>query len=67
MTPAAFALTAGGAVTATSTSAVPAPVVDEPAPQGFGHGGHGRPLHFGPFEFPRYGSLSGGFSWGARD
>ncbi|WDV53811.1 hypothetical protein PV963_27350 [Streptomyces coeruleorubidus] len=33
-----------------------------------GHGGHhDGPLHFGPFEFPRYGSVSGGFSWGVRD
>jgi hypothetical protein len=29
-------------------------------------GGHDRPLHLGPFEFPRNGSLSGGFSWGMR-
>ncbi|MEV0241523.1 hypothetical protein AB0I06_16545 [Streptomyces sp. NPDC050674] len=43
-----------------------------PEPDGTGgangyHGGRERPLHFGPFEFPRYGSVSGGFTWGLRD
>lgn len=67
---AALALTAGGTVVAASASAQPAAAtVGNPGPEGFGGGGHGhdRPLHFGPFEFPRYGSVSGGFSWGVRD
>ncbi|MFF8671341.1 hypothetical protein [Streptomyces sp. NPDC015242] len=67
---AALALTAGGTVTAAAASAQPAAAaIGNPGPDGFGGGGHGhdRPLHFGPFEFPRYGSVSGGFSWGVRD
>ncbi|MET9680151.1 hypothetical protein [Streptomyces coeruleorubidus] len=68
---AALALTAGGTVVAAGASAQPAATtVVNPGPDGFGggHGGHhDRPLHFGPFEFPRYGSVSGGFSWGVRD
>ncbi|MER7401796.1 hypothetical protein ABT373_04730 [Streptomyces sp. NPDC000070] len=70
---AALALTAGGAVVAAGASALPAATtVVNPGPEGFGGGGghgghHDGPLHFGPFEFPRYGSVSGGFSWGVRD
>ncbi|MDT0387522.1 MULTISPECIES: hypothetical protein [Streptomyces] len=67
---AALALTAGGTVMAAAASAQPAAAaIGNPGPDGFGGGGHGhdRPLHFGPFEFPRYGSVSGGFSWGVRD
>ncbi|GGW91385.1 hypothetical protein [Streptomyces lomondensis] len=75
---AALALTAGGTVVAAGASARPADTtIGNPGPDGFGgghgggHGGHGGhhdgPLHFGPFEFPRYGSVSGGFSWGVRD
>jgi hypothetical protein len=69
---AVLAFTAGGAVVAVGTSAQPAAAtVVNPGSDGFGGGGHGhghdRPLHFGPFEFPRYGSVSGGFSWGVRD
>ncbi|MEV0638494.1 hypothetical protein AB0I77_26845 [Streptomyces sp. NPDC050619] len=69
---AALALTAGGTVAA-SASALPAPVVSGPGPDGFGDdGGNGggggghyeHPLRFGPFEFPRSGSISGGFAWG---
>lgn len=68
---AALALTAGGTVVAAGASAQPAATtVVNPGPEGFGggHGGHhDGPLRFGPFEFPRYGSISGGFSWGVRD
>ncbi|WP_309096475.1 hypothetical protein [Streptomyces sp.] len=69
---AALALTAGGTVMAAAASAQPAAAaIGDPGSDGFGGGGHGhghdRPLHFGPFEFPRYGSVSGGFSWGVRD
>ncbi|MER8222104.1 hypothetical protein ABTZ58_16240 [Streptomyces sp. NPDC094143] len=65
---AALALTAGGTVMAAAASAQPAAAaIGNPGPDGFGGGGHDRPLHFGPFEFPRYGSVSGGFSWGVRD
>ncbi|MDQ0773502.1 Spy/CpxP family protein refolding chaperone [Streptomyces aurantiacus] len=77
---AALALTAGATATATaaaaaSASARPAQAVNQPAADDFdgypgeGHGhGHGqeRPLHFGPFEIPRNGTVSGGFSWGMR-
>ncbi|BCL26681.1 hypothetical protein ACFFS2_00715 [Streptomyces aurantiacus] len=67
--------------TAASASAPPAQAVNQPAAddfdgypgEGLGHGhghghGHGqeRPLHFGPFEIPRDGTVSGGFSWGMR-
>ncbi|MFJ8079044.1 hypothetical protein ACIQ6Y_00250 [Streptomyces sp. NPDC096205] len=36
-----------------------------PGPDTDGHSGHGhdRPLRFGPFEFPRSGTVSGGFAW----
>jgi hypothetical protein len=70
---AALALTAGGTVVAAAASAQPAAAaIGDPGSDGFGGGGghghgHDRPLHFGPFEFPRYGSVSGGFSWGVRD
>ncbi|MGW0423322.1 hypothetical protein [Streptomyces sp. NPDC003015] len=66
---AALALTAGGAATAASASALhPRTVSDgfDDGPGGY-PGGHGRPLHLGPFEFPRSGSISGGFQWGVRD
>jgi hypothetical protein len=76
---AALALTAGATATATaaSASARPAQAVNQLAAddfdgypgEEFGHGhGHGqeRPLHFGPFEIPRDGTVSGGFSWGLR-
>ncbi|WP_217242911.1 hypothetical protein [Streptomyces sp. AC555_RSS877] len=59
---AALALTAGGTAAASAT-AVPAPAFGSPGPDGFG-GRHQQPLHFGPFEIPRSGSISGGFSWG---
>jgi hypothetical protein len=32
--------------------------------EGFGGGRHEPPMHFGPFEIPKFGSVSGGFSWG---
>ncbi|MFJ3442753.1 hypothetical protein ACIPM2_16465 [Streptomyces sp. NPDC086081] len=76
---AALALTAGGTALAAAAPAQPAAAaapaqpaaaaIGNPGPDGFGGGGHGhdRPLHFGPFEFPRYGTVSGGFSWGVRD
>ncbi|GGL62773.1 hypothetical protein GCM10010129_03000 [Streptomyces fumigatiscleroticus] len=58
---AALALTAGGAVSTASASAVPTPAVGHPGPNG-----HEPPMHFGPFEIPKYGSVSGGFSWGLQ-
>jgi hypothetical protein len=67
---AALAFTAGGTVVAAASAQPAATTVVNPGPEGFGggHGGdHDRPLHFGPFEFPRHGSVSGGFSWGVRD
>jgi hypothetical protein len=71
---AAVALTAGGAATASASVAVPsAQEMSSPGPDfdgypGNGHGnGHDRPLRFGPFEFPRTGSVSGGFAWDMRD
>ncbi|MFD0315532.1 hypothetical protein [Streptomyces flavalbus] len=64
---AAVALTAGLGATAASARPATAPVAVNPGPDGGFHGGgHDRPLHFGPFEFPRHGSVSGGFSWGMR-
>ncbi|MFF8844243.1 hypothetical protein ACF08N_16240 [Streptomyces sp. NPDC015127] len=30
---------------------------------GGGHGRGGRPIRFGPFEFPANGNISGGFAW----
>jgi hypothetical protein len=69
---AALALTASAAATAAaSASAGPAHTVSRPAADDFdgysGGGRHERPLRFGPFEFPRSGTISGGFSWGVRD
>jgi hypothetical protein len=62
---AALALTAGGTVVAAGASAqAAATTVVYPGPDGFGGGRHDGPLHYGPFEFPHYGSVSGGFSWG---
>ncbi|MFB7084532.1 hypothetical protein [Streptomyces sp. NPDC056296] len=64
---AALALTAGGAVSAASAAPVSAPAVASPGPGGGGggfNGGHEPPMHFGPFEIPKFGSVSGGFSWG---
>jgi hypothetical protein len=62
---AALAVTGVGAVSAgAATPAAPAAPVVGPGPDFGGH--HGGPLHFGPFEIPRHGSLSGGFSWGMR-
>jgi hypothetical protein len=60
VTLAALALTAGGAVSA----ATAAPAV--PAAANLGPGGHHGepPMHFGPFEIPKFGSVSGGFNWG---
>lgn len=67
---AALALTAGaGATSAVAAPQAPA-AVGGPGPdfgdEGRGGFGHDRPLHFGPFEFPRSGTISGGFSWGMR-
>jgi hypothetical protein len=69
---AALALTAGATATAVSASARPAQAVNQPTADGidgYPAGGHGyhRPLHFGPFEVPRNGTVSGGFSWAVRD
>ncbi|MEU6916770.1 hypothetical protein [Streptomyces olindensis] len=71
---AALALTAGGTAAAGASAQPAATTIGNPGPDGFGgghgggHGGHhDGPLNFGPFEFPRYGSVSGGFSWGVRD
>jgi hypothetical protein len=62
---AALALTAGGAVSAAGAAEVSAPAVVSPGPGGGGfNGGHEPPMHFGPFEIPKFGSVSGGFSWG---
>ncbi|ANB04666.1 hypothetical protein SAM40697_0704 [Streptomyces ambofaciens] len=63
---AALALTAGGAVSAAGAAEVSAPAaVTSPGPGGGGfNGGHEPPMHFGPFEIPKFGSVSGGFSWG---
>jgi hypothetical protein len=33
---------------------------------GHGHGHHAPPLMFGPFEIPREGGVSSGFSWSMR-
>jgi len=68
---AALALTAGGVATAAfaSASAGPAQAVSYPGPDGadsYQGGGHERPLRFGPFEFPRAGTVSGGFAWNTR-
>ncbi|MFV0137776.1 hypothetical protein ACLGIH_32075 [Streptomyces sp. HMX87] len=64
----ALAVTAGGAVSAAGAAPLPAPGVISPGPGGGhgGHGGHEPPMHFGPFEIPKYGSVSGGFSWGLQ-
>ncbi|MFG3251184.1 hypothetical protein [Streptomyces sp. NPDC048187] len=66
---AALALTAGGAVSAATAAPQSAPAVASMGPgggEGGGgyNGGHEPPLHFGPFEIPKFGSVSGGFSWG---
>ncbi|MFC7984407.1 hypothetical protein [Streptomyces sp. NPDC057336] len=64
---AALALTAGGAVSAAGAAEASAAAVAALGPDGGGHGsrgGHEPPLHFGPFELPKFGSVSGGFSWG---
>ncbi|UXI77149.1 hypothetical protein N6Q81_03315 [Streptomyces vinaceusdrappus] len=66
VSPAAPALTAGGAVSAAGAAAAPVPPVTANRPDagsGF-RGGHEPPMHFGPFEIPKFGSVSGGFSWG---
>ncbi|GGW34278.1 hypothetical protein [Streptomyces caelestis] len=64
----ALALTAGGTVVAAGASAQPAATtVVNPGPDGLGGGHHDGPPHYGPFEFPRYGSVSGGFSWSVQD
>ncbi|CAL9352606.1 hypothetical protein [Streptomyces sp. enrichment culture] len=66
---AVLALTAGGAVSAAAAAAPSAPAVAQAGPggegggEGFG-GRHEPPMHFGPFEIPKFGSVSGGFSWG---
>ncbi|MEV5339551.1 hypothetical protein AB0K93_13830 [Streptomyces sp. NPDC052676] len=66
----ALALATGvGATSAVAAVPGQAPAVLGPGPDDFGGGngrGHDRPLHFGPFEFPRNGTISGGFSWGTR-
>ncbi|POX45090.1 hypothetical protein C3489_35025 [Streptomyces sp. Ru71] len=72
MSVAALAVLAGGVATAASASAQPAQSAEALAYPGPGgsddyHGGHDRPLRFGPFEFPRYGTVSGGFTWGLKD
>ncbi|MCM1940656.1 hypothetical protein NC239_20860 [Streptomyces sp. G3] len=71
VTLAALALTAGGAVSAAGAAPQSAPAVSSMGPgggegggDGFGGGRHEPPLHFGPFEIPKFGSVSGGFSWG---
>ncbi|CAM5236278.1 hypothetical protein STENM36S_09131 [Streptomyces tendae] len=66
---AALALTAGGAVSAAAAAPLPAPAVASMGPGGEGGGDgfggrHEPPMHFGPFEIPKFGSVSGGFSWG---
>ncbi|MFE5603647.1 hypothetical protein ACFQ8O_31205 [Streptomyces coelicoflavus] len=70
---AALALTAGGAVSAAGAAPLSAPAVASMGPGGGGEGGgggfngrHEPPLHFGPFEIPKFGSVSGGFSWGLQ-
>ncbi|GAA3101829.1 hypothetical protein ACFQ0X_08420 [Streptomyces rectiviolaceus] len=71
---AALALTAGGAATATASSLPPQAVTYPayPGPDGFGDHedhdhDHERPLHVGPFDVPREGTVSGGFSWDVED
>lgn len=67
---AALALTAGGAVSAAAAAPLSAPAVAQAGPGGEGGGAdgfggrHEPPMHLGPFEIPKFGSVSGGFSWG---
>jgi hypothetical protein len=66
---AAVAVAAGGATAASaSVPERPAHAVADPGPDFDGHHGsrHDRPLRFGPFEFPRSGAISGGFTWDMR-
>ncbi|MGW7440146.1 hypothetical protein [Streptomyces sp. NPDC054849] len=67
VTVAAAALVTGAA--ASSAFAAPAAPATASAPvavgsdvPGFGHQG-GRPIRFGPFEFPSNGNVSAGFAW----
>ncbi|MFJ2264057.1 hypothetical protein ACIOKD_38225 [Streptomyces sp. NPDC087844] len=65
-----LAVSAGATVA--SASAQPPQPVTLPAADGidgYPSPDHHRqpPLHFGPFEIPRSGTVSGGFSWGVRD
>ncbi|MGK5545137.1 hypothetical protein ACSNOH_10450 [Streptomyces sp. URMC 127] len=56
----AASLVMGGA----AASAVAAPSVTPTASFPGGDGYHGgRPIHFGPFEIPHNGQVSGGFGW----
>ncbi|MGJ7880954.1 hypothetical protein [Streptomyces rochei] len=66
VSPAALALTAGGAVSAAGAAEASVPAVTANDPDGGSgfRGGHEPPMHFGPFEIPKFGSVYGGFSWG---
>jgi hypothetical protein len=68
----ALALVTGAAATAVSAPAQPVRTAHQPTADGidgYPGSGHGpkRPLHFGPFEIPRHGTVSSGFSWAMED
>ncbi|MFH8484048.1 hypothetical protein [Streptomyces longisporoflavus] len=57
---AVLAVTAGaGAASADTLTAADPVAVGHPEPQD-------APLNFGPFQVPRYGTVSGGFTWDAH-